>query len=93
MKIGGSLASSSEELRRLMQSIEDLSNHHTLVIVPGGGPFADNVRELQVALNASDSSAHWMAILAMEQFGELLSQYAPSLDTFSGKEIVDLTSN
>jgi len=92
IKIGGSLASSPEELRALMQSIEDLSSHHSIVIVPGGGPFADNVRELQGALNASDSSAHWMAILGMEQFGELLSQYAPKLETFSGKGIVEMMS-
>jgi aspartokinase-like uncharacterized kinase len=92
IKIGGSLASSPEELRTLMQRIEDLSSHHSLVIVPGGGPFADNVRELQGALNASDSSAHWMAILGMEQFGELLAQYAPKLEKFSGEEIAEIMS-
>ncbi|MFX1603819.1 MAG: hypothetical protein ACFFCK_10065 [Promethearchaeota archaeon] len=90
IKIGGSLAKSPEELRALMQSIEDLSSRHTLVIVPGGGPFADNVRELQGALNASDASAHWMAILAMEQFGELLSQYTPKLEVFRGREVLEM---
>jgi aspartokinase-like uncharacterized kinase len=92
IKIGGSLAGSPEDLGTLMQSIEDLSRQHSLVIVPGGGPFADNVRELQGALNVSDSSAHWMAILAMEQFGELLSQYAPKLHLFNGKDILEMMS-
>jgi aspartokinase-like uncharacterized kinase len=43
-----------------------------LVIVPGGGPFADAVRAAQGALGFSDRAAHAMAILAMEQFGHLL---------------------
>ncbi|MFX1417087.1 MAG: hypothetical protein ACFFC0_09755 [Promethearchaeota archaeon] len=92
IKIGGSFADSPQELRALMQRIEELSGHHLLVIVPGGGPFADNVRKLQAALNVSDSSAHWMAILGMEQFGELLSQYAPMLVTFSGREVLEMVS-
>ncbi len=92
IKIGGSLASSPRELKALMQSIADLSSHHSIVIVPGGGPFADNVRGLQGALNVSDSSAHWMAILGMEQFGELLSQYAPMLQTFNGIEVSDMVA-
>jgi len=90
IKIGGSLARRPEELETLMQSIDDLSSLHSLVIIPGGGPFADNVRGLQGALNASDSSAHWMAILAMEQFGELLSQYAPNLQTLSGSDVAEM---
>ena len=43
-----------------------------LVIVPGGGPFADHIRDAQRRLDFSDKAAHAMAILAMEQFGHLL---------------------
>ena len=43
-----------------------------LVIVPGGGPFADQVREAQRRMGFSDQAAHAMAILAMEQFGHVI---------------------
>jgi len=36
-----------------------------LLIVPGGGPFANAVREVRV----DEDAAHWMAIAAMEQYG------------------------
>ena len=43
-----------------------------LVIVPGGGPFADQVRQAQKRLGFSDGAAHAMAILAMDQFGHVI---------------------
>lgn len=43
-----------------------------LVIVPGGGPFADQVRDAQKRMEFSDKAAHAMAILAMEQFGHVI---------------------
>jgi dihydroneopterin aldolase len=43
-----------------------------LVIVPGGGTFADQVRDEQSRLGFSDAAAHAMAILAMDQFGHVI---------------------
>ncbi len=43
-----------------------------LVIVPGGGPFADQVRDAQKRMGFSERTAHAMAILAMEQFGHII---------------------
>ncbi|RWE70328.1 (5-formylfuran-3-yl)methyl phosphate synthase [Mesorhizobium sp.] len=43
-----------------------------IVIVPGGGLFADQVRETQFRMDFSDTAAHAMAILAMEQFGQVI---------------------
>lgn len=40
-----------------------------LLIVPGGGPFARLVRSMHLP----DEQAHWMAILAMDQFGWYLA--------------------
>jgi dihydroneopterin aldolase len=40
-----------------------------LVIVPGGGPFAELVRMEQKRMGFSDEAAHAMAILAMDAFG------------------------
>lgn len=45
-----------------------------LVLVPGGGPFADRVRDAQARMRFSDRAAHFMAILAMEQMGLALAE-------------------
>jgi aspartokinase-like uncharacterized kinase len=42
-----------------------------VLIVPGGGKFADLVRRL----NVSDTAAHWMAIAGMEQFGWYIASH------------------
>lgn len=43
-----------------------------LVIVPGGGGFANQVRDAQKSIGFSDNAAHAMAILAMDQFGHVI---------------------
>ncbi|MGH8659935.1 MAG: uridylate kinase [Gammaproteobacteria bacterium] len=70
VKIGGSLLGSND----LAQWLRVLTEHGKgkLVIVPGGGAFADTVRELQRQLGFSDPCAHRMALKAMEQYGLLL---------------------
>ncbi len=72
VKLGGSLAA-SEHLPRLLGRLARRSN---LVIVPGGGPFADAVRRAQKAHGFDDAAAHDMALLAMAQFGRLLAAQA-----------------
>lgn len=70
IKLGGSLAGSA----RLKAWVALLA--HTggaAVIVPGGGPFADQVREAQRRLRFDDGTAHHMALLAMEQYGRMLA--------------------
>lgn len=69
VKLGGSNAA-APELALWLNAIADAVC--PVVIVPGGGPFADHIREAQRRLVFSDRAAHAMAILAMEQFGHLL---------------------
>lgn len=70
VKIGGSLLGRED----LAQWLRVLTEHGKgkLVIVPGGGAFADTVRELQRRLGFPDFCAHRMALKAMEQYGLLL---------------------
>jgi aspartokinase-like uncharacterized kinase len=49
------------------------------VLVPGGGPFADQVRDAQRLRLFDDATAHRMALLAMEQFGLMLCGLHPAL--------------
>ena len=42
------------------------------MLVPGGGPFADQVRHQQAHWKFDDATAHDMALHAMDQFGLML---------------------
>ncbi len=69
VKLGGSTAGAAE----MGDWISALAGSNLpLVIVPGGGPFADQVRQAQGHLGFSDRAAHAMAILAMDQFGHVI---------------------
>lgn len=76
VKLGGSTAGRIE----MEQWIAVLASATLpLVIVPGGGPFADQVRVLQKEMHFSDAAAHEMAILAMEQFAIVIAERHPRL--------------
>lgn len=76
VKLGGSLLSSP----RLDDLLAMLArNGAPLVLVPGGGPFADTVRDIQPQIALSDGAAHHMAILAMEQTAVALADIEPRL--------------
>jgi aspartokinase-like uncharacterized kinase len=70
VKLGGSYAF-SPHLPLILQAIEAADS--PVVIVPGGGPFADTVRAAQPRMGLSDRAAHRMALLAMAQFAEALA--------------------
>lgn len=81
VKLGGSLYQ-SPELSVWLDRLTELSNQQKILIVPGGGPFADQVRDAQSHFACSDSVAHHMALLAMSQFGLLLSDVCPTIQPF-----------
>ncbi len=83
VKIGGSLLG-SPELSRWLEVLVKFSKGH-VIIVPGGGLFADAVREAQNLTNASDAIAHQLALLAMDQFGLLLAGMNDGLVTASSE--------
>lgn len=71
LKIGGSLIDSS---RALMGSLSGLAAEgYSFLVVPGGGPMADLVRDLYSRHRLSQEAAHWMAVLAMEQYAYFLA--------------------
>jgi dihydroneopterin aldolase len=75
LKIGGSL-SESDAAARLMRGL-GASRPQRLVIVPGGGEFADAVRAAQRRHAFSEPTAHHMALLAMQMVGAMLADFAP----------------
>jgi 5-(aminomethyl)-3-furanmethanol phosphate kinase len=75
--VGGSHGAKPTALRRLMRALARQARCHFLVVVPGGGAFADVVRRADRRFALGESAAHWMAILAMDQYGYLLADLAP----------------
>jgi aspartokinase-like uncharacterized kinase len=69
VKVGGSLLAHERDLAAVLRVV-DASSH--AMIVPGGGPFADAVREQYHRGEMNDDEAHWMAVRAMDQYAELL---------------------
>lgn len=78
VKLGGSLALHPDELRSLCVKLSELSARQRLIVVPGGGEFADTVRNLDKRFHLLPATAHRMAILAMDQYGLLLSNLLPN---------------
>ncbi len=72
LKLGGSL-SRTPDLVNLAALLEDLARSYRLLLVPGGGAFADVVREHYHRYALSEVAAHRMALLAMDQYGYLLA--------------------
>lgn len=65
VKFGGSLLDCAPRLAPVLAAFRG-----PVLVVPGGGPFADLVR----ALDPAPDTAHWMAIAAMEQVGMYLAE-------------------
>jgi 5-(aminomethyl)-3-furanmethanol phosphate kinase len=80
VKVGGGLAREAGDgaLRALCRAIGDAGARHPLLVVPGGAAFADAVREHDGRFALRAETAHRMAILAMDQFGWLLSDLIPA---------------
>ena len=64
VKLGGSVVRSAE-LPAWLDAIAQ--SPRPVVVVPGGGALADEVRACQSQLGFGDRSAHRMALLAMDQ--------------------------
>lgn len=73
IKVGGALMRDPAALQHTMADLSRVPRGTRWLIVPGGGPFADAVRDLNRRLPLTDDAAHWMAILAMDQYAHVLA--------------------
>lgn len=92
LKVGGSL-SAGQALAALCQEIGRLSASYRLLVVPGGGAFADAVRAAYRRYRLGETTAHRMALLAMDQYGCLLGDLLPgsslATDLLSAQQAAD----
>jgi (4-(4-[2-(gamma-L-glutamylamino)ethyl]phenoxymethyl)furan-2-yl)methanamine synthase len=87
VKIGGGLLNTAR-LDAVLHAIDDAARLTRVLIVPGGGPFADAVRDIDRRMHLSDAAAHWMAILAMDQYAHLIASRLPSAVVVHQREAI-----
>src|SRR5439155_895308 len=71
VKVGGSLFDHPNLGPALREFVESLAPAEVL-LVPGGGPVADAVRELDRVHGLGEEAAHWLALRALGVTRELL---------------------
>jgi aspartokinase-like uncharacterized kinase len=77
VKLGGSVIRSSE-LSSWLEAVAAASA--PVVVVPGGGALADEVRSCQQQLGFGDPAAHRMALLAMDQLAWAVAGVKPGFE-------------
>ncbi len=77
VKVGGALAAAPGVLAAVAQMLGRAGTVRPLVVVPGGGPFADAVRAFVASHSLTPTAAHWMAILGMDQYAFALAELIP----------------
>lgn len=87
IKLGGSLTSDRERLGDILSGLFMVSTR--LILVTGGGPYADAVREVQGRLGIGDRLAHRQALAAMNLFAEALCDLNDGLVMAVSREEVD----
>lgn len=73
VKVGGALLRNATAYDDVVHALSTRGRAAPMLVVPGGGPFADAVRVADRALAFGDDAAHWMAVLAMDQHAHLLA--------------------
>ena len=77
VKLGGGVLARADHFDAALAAIAAAATTCRLLVVPGGGPFADAVREADRRFRLSDDAAHWMAVLAMDQYAHLIAGRLP----------------
>lgn len=82
VKVGGGLlrAAGLAGLRRACAEVTELAAGRPVLVVPGGGPFADAVRAVDAQVGLAAGVAHVLALRAMDQLGVLLAQFLPGAE-------------
>ena len=83
-KIGGKILENSNNIKSTISQLAHLYDEKILqkiIVIPGGGSFANFVRSLDEVLQIGDDLAHWIAIYSMNYHGIILNRKYPNLET------------
>ena len=76
IKVGGNILTDHfESINPLFKIIFEQGKFLRLIVVPGGGTLADEVRRMHSGYKLSDFTAHFMALLAMDQNAFMINQF------------------
>ena len=86
VKIGGGLlrAEGVQGLRRACADATAVARRRPVLVVPGGGPFAEAVRAVDAQVGLAEDVAHALALLAMDQLGVLWRRLLPDAEPLTG---------
>lgn len=83
LKLGGSLLESG----RLAPVLDIVAKRkRPVIVVPGGGKFADQIRQAQAQSGFDDASAHRLALFAMHQMANVICTRSPHFAPAATKE-------
>jgi aspartokinase-like uncharacterized kinase len=76
IKVGGNiLLNHIDSIKPLFHIMFEQGKHLRLVVIPGGGTLANEVRRMHKEYNLSDSTSHFMALLALDQNAFMINQF------------------
>jgi aspartokinase-like uncharacterized kinase len=78
VKIGGGLLGKAGAFELVIEALTAFAPGRRLAVVPGGGPFADAVRQMFRRIQIGEDAAHWMAVLGMDQYAHALAARIPN---------------
>ncbi|MFW9899218.1 MAG: hypothetical protein ACFFDO_08155 [Candidatus Thorarchaeota archaeon] len=86
VKIGGKILEDSKSLESTIFQFKELLFEkkiiNNIVIIPGGGSYANLIRAIDKDLNIGDDLAHWMAIFTMDFNGIKIIKKFPEIKWF-----------
>jgi aspartokinase-like uncharacterized kinase len=87
IKVGGSLYDLPDLAQRLLDFLKDLSGRR-YVLVAGGGPTVDVVREFDACHRLGEETAHWLALRALSLNAHFLADLLGNGVVITGHEPV-----
>jgi len=95
-KISGKILEDYKNLECTISQLKKLYEDNTLqkiIIIPGGGSYADFIRSIDKKLVLGDDLAHWMAIFSMDYNGKKLNDIFPDLECINDFKKIQRVSN
>jgi len=84
VKVGGGLLGTAGAFQLVIEALTAFRRGRRLVVLPGGGPFAEAVRQMFKRVKIGEDAAHWMAVLGMDQYAHALAARLPDAALVDG---------
>ncbi|PYO59933.1 MAG: uridylate kinase [Gemmatimonadetes bacterium] len=84
VKVGGGLLGTAGAFQLVIEALTAFRRGRRLAVLPGGGPFAEAVRQMFKRIKIGEDAAHWMAVLGMDQYAHALAARLPDAALVDG---------